>query len=335
MAKVRVLSLNSENMGDLVPSSGSPYAATGSHPEHYWRSRMLAAIIENVDPDIVGVVEATSSTERTKAFVNTFLGGNYRVVQAEKRGILGLAFLVRSSLGVQTTVRSKQTSLKHFKLEKFDADGDGIKEYYSWYNRVPFEVRFTGGPFSAPTTFILIHSKSKGVFIPGDLYAYDKLSRANRMKLKAQAAAVRSRLDSLIKPTGEGRVVVMGDFNDGPEFDIYAATLGGAFLEPVMGSVWDPARVMHNTHAGFSQKDRWTIDYSDRILNPLGQSRYGQPTEMRSWIDHILVSPALKDAVDTNSADIVHKQPNVPGLPNPYRGQRGTDHHPPYVDLDL
>lgn len=335
MARLKVMNLNGENLGDLIPRNNTPYTPGGKHPELYWRSRMLAMMIEDVQPDVIGLVEAPTNDKRTTTFVHSFLNDQYRVVQAEKRGILGLAFLVRVDKNITVHACDKQACLKNFKLDKYDADGDGIKESYGWYNRVPFEAVLSGPLFKQPTTFILIHSKSKGVFIPGDLHAYDKLSRANRMKLKAQAASVRNRLDQLIDDRGRGRVVVMGDFNDGPEFDIYSALLGGAFLEPVMGSVWDPVRVMHNTHADFPIRDRWTIDYSDRILNPLGQSRYGQPTEMRSWIDHILVSPELRNAVIPDSAGIVHDQSRVAGLPTRYRSQRGTDHHPPYVEIDF
>ena len=127
----------------------------------------------------------------------------------------------------------------------------------------------------------------------------------------------------------------MGDMNDGPEFDIHAALLGGCFLEPLMGSIWDPGRIFYNTHTSFPIKDRWTIDFLDRVVNPLGSSKYGQPAELRSWIDHILVSPELINSVVPDSAGIFHKKPTVPKLPAKYRKMRGTDHHPPYVILKL
>lgn len=155
------------------------------------------------------------------------------------------------------------------------------------------------------------------------------------MKLRAQADAVRRRLDKLIGEDGGGRVVIMGDMNDAPEFDVYAALLGGCFLEPIMGSIWDPKRIFHNTHAVFPTKDRWTIDFYDRIVNPLERSKYGQPSELRSWIDHILVSPELKDHVVAEAVGILHKQPVVKGLPRRLAGMRGTDHHPPYVEIRL
>ena len=121
----------------------------------------------------------------------------------------------------------------------------------------------------------------------------------------------------------------------GPEFDKYAAMLGGGFLEPVMGSIWQPNKIMYNPHYLLDKKDRWTIDFLDRVVNPLGISRYGMPSVMRSWIDHILVSPELEECIVKDSAGILHERPKVPGLPDEFSKMKGTDHHPPYVTVDL
>jgi endonuclease/exonuclease/phosphatase family metal-dependent hydrolase len=327
---LRILSLNGENMSDLVPANGDPSDAA------VCRARLLAALIADIDPDIIGLVEAPASQERTERYVATYLDRAYTAHCAEKRGLLGLGVLVRSSLGIAVSVRSKAQGRMDFALSQFDADGDGIREIYSWANRVPLEAELSAGPLVAPVTVIVLHAKSKGVFIPGDLYAYQQLSRANRMKQRAQAGAIRGRLDHLLDADPAARVVVLGDFNDGPEYDVYSAALGGgSFLEPVMGSVWQPDKVFTNTHADHPERTRWTIDFADRILNPLTDSRYGQPTEMRSWIDHILVSPALRGSIVAGTAQIAHRQPAAPGPPAAHARLRGTDHHPPYVTLEL
>lgn len=332
MSKLKIMSLNGEDMIDLIPKN---MATHSQESRHFWRAKCLGKLIEDVDPDIIGLVEAPPYQDRTERFVDDYLSTSYKVYQAEKRGTLGLAFLVRNGLNINVSLRSKAQSKKDFKLDAFDADGDGIKETYSWWNRVPFEAEFSGASLKADITFILIHSKSKGAFIPGDLFAYERLSRANRMKLKAQAFSVRKRLNQLIDDEGKGRVIVLGDMNDGPEFDAYAAMLGGAFLEPVMGSIWDPTRIFFNCHESIKKEFRWTIDFLDRIVNPLGRSRYGQPSELRSWIDHILVSPDIKSSVDKESAQIYHKKPQVLSIPHRFRGIKATDHHPPYVTIDL
>lgn len=329
MTQLKVMSLNGEDMIQLIGRDGTaPPDGTFAAA----RGRLLGELIQAVDPDIFGLVEAPPSKERSEAFVHHYLDDAYDVHYAEKRGTLGIALLVRKSLEIEAAPRSKAQSLSEFALKEFDADGDGIKELYSWANRVPFECVLSGGALQAPVTFVVIHAKSKGAFIPGDLYSYERLSRANRMKLRAQASAVRKRLDGLVDGSGRGRVVVMGDMNDGPEFDIYAALLGGAFLEPIMGSVWDPARVFHNAHAAIKRDDRWTIDFKDRVVNPIEAAKYGQPTDLRSWIDHILVSPELQLLIVEGSAGIHRHGPTrVPK----FGEMQPTDHHPPFVTIDL
>jgi endonuclease/exonuclease/phosphatase family metal-dependent hydrolase len=329
--RLKLLSLNCENLSDLAPRD--PNVAPSQRAQR--RSWLLAALLDEIDADIVGLVEAASTQDRTQHWMDTYLPGKYSVHQAELRGILGLAFAIRSALDLNVEVRSKQDCNEFFKLQPFDADNDGIRELYTWANRVPHEVVLSGGGLAAPTTMILIHAKSKGVFIPGDLYAYEKLSRASRMKLRAQGVAVRSRLDELIDDDGKGRVIVLGDLNDSAEFDIYSAQLGGSFLMSVMGNVWDPLRVFTNPHHGIDRRQRWTIDFKDRVVNPLQEVRYGMPASMRSWIDHILVSPGLRTSLVPDSATIHHTQPVPAGWDRVPRGARGTDHHPPSVSLEL
>jgi len=332
MTPLTLMSLNAENMADFFVNDAMNDVNDISH----WRSLMLAELIKTINPDIIGLVEAPARQEQTEQFVTVRLNDEYEVAQGERRGLLGLAFLFRRGLQLTCEPRSKAQSLKDFQLGEFDADGDGIREVYSWANRVPFEVRLAGPPLSADVRFILVHAKSKGAFIPGDLFAYERVSRANRMKQRAQAWALRRRIEELVDETGAGRLVVMGDMNDGPEFDQYSALLGGSFLEPLMGSVWEPRRVLHNPHRVVADRDRWTIDFQDRIVNPLGPSRYGTPTEMRSWIDHILVSPELREGVVPASAHIWHQRMPAPaGMPAQLRGLRPTDHKPPYVTIEL
>jgi hypothetical protein len=327
--RLKLLGLNCENMADLAPGRGK--SAT---ERLHRRSQLLGALIDSVAADVVGLVEATPTEDRTRWWLDTYVRTKYDLYQAERRGVLGLAFAVRSDVGLSATTRSKKECEELFKLALFDADNDGIRESYTWANRVPHEVVLSGEGLAAPVTLILVHAKSKGVFIPGDLFAYEKLSKAARMKLRAQGHAVRARLDRLLDAEGRGRAVVMGDMNDSAEFDIYSAELGGSFLSTVMGNIWDPRRIMTNAHAGIDPRFRWTIDFKDRVVNPLQEVRYGLPASMRSWIDHILVSPDLRDGLVPGTAFIHHDQPFPAGWETRRRAERGTDHHPPSVVLE-
>lgn len=330
--QLSILSLNCENMADMAPKV--PGAKVREQLRK--RSELLAAMIEHINPDVIGMVEAATTVEQTQRWVDDYLGGAYEVHQGEKRGVLGLALALRRGLGIAAAVAPKEECNKLYKLGEFDADNDGIRELYSWANRVPHEVTLSGGGLAAPVTVIVIHAKSKGVFIPGDFHKYEQLARAARMKLRAQGATVRARLDKLVDDHGKGRAIVMGDMNDSSDLDVYAAPLGGAFLMPVIGNVFDPARIFTNAHYdAIPEKERWTIDYGDRIVNPITESRYGMPTSLQSWIDHILVSPELRESIVPGTAVINHEQPTPKGWAKPPGDARGTDHHPPSVSVEL
>ena len=238
MTALRILSLSGKNMSDLVPANGDPSDAA------VCRARLLAALIADIDPDIVGLVEAPASQERTERYVATYLDGAYTARCAEKRGLLGL----RCWCG------------RHWALPSASAR----RSRAAWTSRC----------------------------------------RSSTPTVTASARSTRGQ-------PGAARGGVVG------------------------GSVWQPDRVFTTTHADHPERTRWTIDFADRILNPLADSRYGQPTEMRSWIDHILVSPALRGSIVAGTAQIAHRRPAAPGLPAAQARPRGTDHHPPYVTLEL
>ena len=82
MSEFKIMSLNGEDMIDLVPKDLSTH---DDKSPHYWRARKLAAVIEEVDPDIIGLVEAPPYQKNTEKFAKDYLKGtNYKVYQGEK-----------------------------------------------------------------------------------------------------------------------------------------------------------------------------------------------------------------------------------------------------------
>ena len=66
MGTIKVMSLNGQDMIDLV---GKDCEIPASDSAHFWRARQLAAMINEVAPDVAGLVEAPPSQNRTQAFV--------------------------------------------------------------------------------------------------------------------------------------------------------------------------------------------------------------------------------------------------------------------------
>lgn len=150
------MSLNGEDMIDLIPADLSEPADSAA-----LRGRALGEPIRRVDPDVLALVEAPPRDGQTRKFVDLYLDGVYTVVQGEKRGSLGLALLMRASLGLTAAPRTKEQSEDDFPLCENDSDNDGIKELYSWTNRVPLEVQLSGGGLDASVTVIVLHSRNR------------------------------------------------------------------------------------------------------------------------------------------------------------------------------
>ena len=125
-----------------------------------------------------------------------------------------------------------------------------------------------------------------------DLHNFQKIALANRKRLVGQANKLRTRLDQLHDAQNPDPVIVMGDMNDGPGLDPFEMMVGKSFVETVMGSVYYPEKIFHNSlwwMTGDSQqrKNLWTVDFPDPIVNnPLGYKH-------RVWLDHILLSPNM------------------------------------------
>lgn len=249
------------------------------------RAEAIAAVITRLDADLIAISEGANDPAEHQDFIDRFLAGGYTAFMGRSRGAQNLVYYVREPFEVV----SVDDAWDRYGEWIEDIDGDTLPERHK-FERRPLElVARIGG---TEVRFILVHTKSKGVFSIADLPRFEALSAANRAKLVAQGRRLRSRLDALVD-AGE-RIVVLGDMNDGPGLDFYERALGTSFIESVIGSVFDPPRIFHDPHWWMTRTatDRnklWTAAFDDPIVNhPLGWKH-------RVWLDHIIGSPSLLD----------------------------------------
>ena len=168
--------------------------------------------------------------------------------------------------------------------------------------------------------------KSKGVFSVNDLLVYQKLALANRKKLFAQAKKIRRRLDQIMSRKNKIPVIVMGDMNDEPGLDEYQKLVGASSIETLMGSIFEPKKIMHNTLWYLTKsdhnKDLWTAEFPDQIVSNRANHRV--------WIDHILVSPDMLNEKNKfryvmNSGGIGKKDEI---------SKEASDHYPVFCNLE-
>jgi len=206
----------------------------------------------------------------------------------------------------------------------YDTDDDDIKEVYRHY-RPPLEARvdLAGGD----VFYIMgVHTKSKGIFNSVDQVHLERETRRNRLKLYAECAWIRRRVEDWLQE--EKKFAVMGDINDGPGMDLYEMRYGRSAVELIMGELFEPDFILRN----YVGRPVWTrfgwapasARFKDRITE----------TYVNVLIDHILASPNLP---------IIGEKPAK--VWNPYEASdisehkkqftAASDHFPVTLDLEF
>lgn len=279
MAEHVVMAYNVKWMADL-------FEGGVAKPDTVTRVQAIADVIKRVNPSVLALTEAANDPAANQGFIAAFLpDSGYKLAAGQSRGRQDVVVYHRPRF----EVISIDDSYGYYDAWTDDVDQDGVEERLRWERR-PLEVVFRVGASGPKFRLIVVHTKSKGIFDVTDLAGFQSISLGNRKKLVAQATKLRTRIDKLLRD-GES-LIVLGDFNDGPGMDAFERVLGGSFVENVMGSVFEPEFVLHNTLAWMTKTatDRdnlWTVEFPDPIVNPQ------RGVEHRVWIDHILASQNL------------------------------------------
>jgi endonuclease/exonuclease/phosphatase family metal-dependent hydrolase len=195
---------------------------------------------------------------------------------------------------------------------------------------------------------VTVHLKSKLITYPGGRFApKSEDERAigaglGLLRRAAEAVAVRSYLNDLMKPVGSARTIVLGDFNDEPRAATTQLFMGPEDADATSTDKFDYARLYNLGDAipgrGDATHDKWFLPEAERfsrinngrremidhlfasknLLGPseeLRQDRW-KVTEVRSWVTSI-----LDESVTDNPAARV--------------GAARPDHAPVYARFEL
>ncbi len=317
MAQYKIMSYNIEYMKKLFSKNK---IMEGGRP----RLENIAQVIKSIDPHILGIVEASNKVKHHELFINDpdLLNGGYQLVKGEEnRGAQDLVIYYKDPFEVIAV----DDNLEFYDPWLEDIDDDGIQELCD-FERKPLEVLFRIKETDIQFQMILILGKSKGVFSVNDLMVYQKLALANRKKLFAQAKKIRSRLDQIMSREKPLPVIVMGDMNDEPGMDEYEKQIGASSIETLMGSIFDPKKIMHNTLWHLTMNDHnhelWTTEFPDMIVD--------NRKNHRAWLDHILVSP---DMLNGNSRFRYVTDSGAIGKKDEI-SKASSDHYPVYCSVE-
>lgn len=331
---IRLCTYNIEWFDHLFNSNNSP--KTGQKVVD--RFDAITKVFNEINADLIGIVEAPNSTasgaQSTVAKLENFASQyGLRTTKAKTGYISGgkqeIAVLfdptvltVSHTPGGSTNSKSNPRFNGEF---YFDTDDDRIKEVYKHY-RPPLEAKLKVKATGKEFRLIVAHTKSKGIFSSVDMIHLERESRRNRLKIFAECRWIRRRVDEWLDKGHD--VVVMGDINDGPGMDEYEMRYGRSGVEVIMGSIFEPDRVLRN-HAGQPKWGRYgwspsTVRFKDRITE----------TYVNVLIDHILVSGGLKTS-GQNPHQIWNPYENDQAKPLKDELLDASDHFPVTINLNL
>ncbi|WP_343853714.1 hypothetical protein [Algoriphagus jejuensis] len=328
--KLRLAVYNMEWMRNLFETDGSPIT-TGKEGK---KSRSLAAIVQALQVDFLGVVEgpntlvsgAKTSSGQLVDWADVFLPGHtYSAVHGfPSSGQQELAALYdHSKIKVLFTPETRDGE-RFNQPFLMDTTNRMIKEQYKHY-RPPLELSILGMDDQLFSRVIIAHTKSKGIFDKVDYARFEQLSQRDRLRLFGECMHIRERCDQYLAKGQD--VIVMGDINDGFELDFYENRFSKSAVELLLGDTWTPEWILRSVLPkpklnayGWSP---YSGKYRDRITGD----------EFNVLIDHILVSKGINILKGQVWNPFLEKDdPVIQVLKNDL--YQASDHYPIFTELE-
>lgn len=329
--KLKIGVYNIQWMRDLFNTDGTPNTSGRDHE----RSQFLASIIENMNPDFLGIVEGPNTLVDQSKTASLQLESwlSEYLPSSNLKGIHGFpspgqqelcALYNPDKIKVLFTAETKAS--KRFD-EPFlmDTTNRLIKEQYVHY-RPPLELSILNLEDIFLTRVIIAHTKSKGIFDMVDYARFEQISERDRLKLFAECMSIRERCDEYLEKNQE--VIVMGDINDGFELDFYENRFSKSAVELLLGDIWKPEFVLKsvlpkpklNAYGWTPNSSRFRDRITGDVVNVL--------------IDHILASQGLKILSGQVWNPYLEKDdPIISGLKSALL--KGSDHFPILSEIEF
>ena len=334
---MRIVNWNIEWMNKWFSGNNNP--SWGSRSLDADEAKMCAqkasAVINDLDPDLLCIQEGPSAQAEMNLFVDEFLSGPngplFEFIQGADGGAQKL-YVFRKFGGKFDAMDLATDQATQDLAELWDADvnGDMLLEGYD-FTRLPLVVDVD--PIgSEPMRIVVLHTKSKYVQNGESLWKnpdrrqeFVVQALEARRRISAEGFRLRTYLDALVEDDGDARIIVTGDWNDGPGRDLFERSyLTHNVADIVLGSTFTPELIFHHPLlAHVSPAALFTARFDDYV---------DEVDDRPLLLDHFAVSPSLKNWVE--SADIGHAafEAQIDGSGS-RRHQRPSDHRPIVLDL--
>ena len=193
-----------------------------------------------MDADILGVVECMSPVELT-FFVKECCPQYNGILLNDDASKYNLGLLYKKEL---FTIRKERINTDSWKARI--GNDTRIRKYY--FARQPLVVKVTHKISDASMLLAVMHAKSKRP--SDDLTGRDAYfnNLNNRQRIIASGMRIRELLFKKIEAPNSSidRFMIMGDINDGPNFDEYERKVARSGVEALLGSVLDPKHILYS-----------------------------------------------------------------------------------------
>ncbi|PYE83892.1 endonuclease/exonuclease/phosphatase family protein [Pseudoroseicyclus aestuarii] len=333
---MRIMDWNVEWMnrwfsGNALPRWGSSELTAA---EAQGVARRVMAVIAAVEPDLICLQEGPSAPQEMALFLALMDEETGLAFEALVGGDGGAQkmYALRRIGGAVAAMDYATDAATRALAEPWEADvnGDLLLEGYG-FTRLPLvvDVDPEGG---APVRVVILHAKSKYVHNgqrlfqdPARRLEFVSAAMVARRRISAEAFRVRAYLDALVADDPEMRIVVTGDFNDGPGQDYFEQRyLTHNVTDILLGSTFYPQLIFGHALIGrVPPQALFTARFDDFVDGVMDRPLL---------LDHILTSPALSDQV--SAASIAHAafDAQVTGG-GAERTGRPSDHRPVWADI--
>jgi hypothetical protein len=295
--------------------------------------RRVGRVILDLDPDVLTLEEGPSDIREMQLFVSYYLDDSFDVFGGFDGGAQKIYALVKKDGGfINPRIATDGLTQELQEPWQADIDGDHRLENYD-FTRIPLVLEGETGGNGENIRILTLHTKSKYVHNGQALFENEATrgefviaALKNRRRISSEAMRTRKYLDDIVRSAPEARVIVTGDFNDGPGIDYFESRyLTHNVTDILLGSTYYPNWLFHHALIPkVSENQRYTAIFDDYIDNI--QNR-------KLLLDHFLVSPALAPRV-TNAA-IAHDAYDA-STDDQAEGRQKyvSDHRPILIELE-
>lgn len=301
-------------------------------------AQRVANVITAVDPDVLTLQEGPSDTEEMSLFLGDFLSDATGPLYSAFGGLDGGAQKIYTLVKRNGTVSNPRLAADPRTQQIFnewlaDIDGDMFLEAYE-YTRDPLVVDVDLNATGETIRILSLHTKSKFVN-QGEAMWNDPNRRQdfvvaalkNRRRISTEAMHTRIYLDDLFAADSASKVIVTGDFNDGPGVDFFEANyLTHGVADIILGSIYRPTQQYEHVLIGNVPANQLFTAIFDDFVDGIN--------DRHLLLDHLAVSPALRGRY--SNGRVAHVEYDAQEDANRPQGDRDrfpSDHRPIVVEI--